>query len=132
MVSSGIMCGTRWGGRLGALPGWDFMSSCGFTLGCDEGAASGVVFGVCTLGGGVTSGRVALVNISASFLRAAVCLSPNIVSVIVGVGLRRVWVRSAAACVAAYFEDSIFKVSVFGKFRSVGDSLFCHLGDVGH
>ena len=71
-------------------------------------------------------------NISASCLRDDVCLSPIVVSGLLGVGFRRAWVRSEAACVAAYFEDSIFKVSVFGKFRSVGDSFFCHLGNVGH
>ena len=31
-VSSGMMCGTCWGGHLGARPGWNFMSPCGSTL----------------------------------------------------------------------------------------------------
>ena len=54
-------------------------------------------------------------KISASFLRAAVCLSPKVVSGLVRVGLRRVWVRYAAACVATYFEDSLGKVSFSGE-----------------
>ena len=47
------------------------------------------------LGGGAD-----LVNISASFLREAVCLSPNAVIGIMEIGLTREWVRSVAACVA--------------------------------
>ena len=43
-------------------------------------------------------------NISASFLRVAVFLSPNSVSGVVGIGLRRVWVMSAAAFFATSFE----------------------------
>ena len=64
-------------------------------------------------------GGAALVNISASFLIAAFCLSPNVVSGLVGVGLRRAWVRSADACVAASFEYSVGKVSVAKTIRSV-------------
>ena len=88
-MSSRIMCGTRWVGHLGARPGWNAMSPFVSTLGGGVGAASGVLSGVCTLGGGVTCGGAALVNISASCLRAAVCLSPNAVSGLVGFGLRR-------------------------------------------
>ena len=58
---------------------------------------------------------VALVKISASFLRDAFCLSLNIVSGLVEVVLRRTWVRSAAACVDVSFEDSLGKVSVARK-----------------
>ena len=50
------MCGTRSGGRLVARPGWNVMPPCGSTLGGGAGAAPGVVSGVYTLGGGVTSG----------------------------------------------------------------------------
>ena len=56
LVSSGIMCGTHWGGRLGARTCWNIMSPCGSNLGGGAGAASGVVSGVCNLGGGVTNG----------------------------------------------------------------------------
>ena len=115
MVSSGIMCGTCWGGRLGARPGWNVMPPCGSTLGGGAGAAPGVVSGVYTLGGGVTSGGAALENISTSDLSANVCLSPNFVSGLVGVGFRREWVRSVAACVAASCGDSLGKVSVARK-----------------
>ena len=38
-------------------------------------------------------GGANMLNISASFFRAGVCLFPNVVSGIVGVGLRRTWVR---------------------------------------
>ena len=62
---------------------------CGYTLGGGAGATSGVASGVCTLGGGVSWGEAALENISASCLRAAIYLSPNAVSGIVGVRLRR-------------------------------------------
>ena len=54
-------------------------------------------------------------KIYASCLSAAVFLSPKVVSGIVGVGLRRVWVRSTAACVAASCEYSLGKVIVAGK-----------------
>ena len=60
-------------------------------------------------------GESVLVKISVSCLRGAVCLSPNVVSGLVGVGLRRVWVRSTSACVAAPFKDIIDKVSVAVK-----------------
>ena len=65
---------------------------------------------VVSLGGGS-----ALAKISTSYLGAAVCLSPKYVSGIVGIGLMRAWVRSAAACVAACFEEILGKVSVSGK-----------------
>ena len=77
------------------------MSPCGSTIRGGKGEASGVASG----GGGVTCGGGAtLLNISASCLRASVSLSPNVVSGLVGVGLRRKWVSSAAACVATYFD----------------------------
>ena len=89
LVSSSIMCGTFWDGCLGTLPGWIVISPCGSTLGGGSGATSGVVSRVFTLGGGVTCGGSALLNIYASFRSAAVCLFPNVVSGLVGVGLRR-------------------------------------------
>ena len=108
-MSSGIMSGTHWGGRLGARPGWNSMSPCGSTLGGGTRAASSVVSEVCTLRGGVTCWGSALVKISASFLRAAFCLPPNVVSGLVGVGLRRVWVISTSAFFAASCEDILVK-----------------------
>ena len=53
-------------------------------------------------------------KIYASFWNADVCLSRNVVSGLVGVRFRRVWVRSTAACAAASLEDIIDKVSVAG------------------
>ena len=101
-VSSGMMCDTHWGGCLGARPGWNIMYPCGSTLGGSAGAAYGVVSGACTLRGGVTCGGAALVNISVNLRSADVCLSPKVVSGLLGVGLRRKWVRSAVECVAAF------------------------------
>ena len=40
-----------------------------------------------------------------------------------GVGLRRAWIRSAAACIATYFEDSLGKVSVYGENDVVSETL---------
>ena len=114
-MSSRMMCVTRWGGCLGARPGWNVMSPCGPTLRGGTGAESGVVSGVCNLVGGVTCEGDALSKISASCRSAAVCLSPDVLSGIVGVGLRRAWVRSTAACVAESLEDIIGKVSVARK-----------------
>ena len=51
-------------------------------------------------------------NISEIFMRAAVCLSPNSVSGLVGVRLSRAWVIPEDACVATYFEEILGKVSV--------------------
>ena len=59
-------------------------------------------------------GGAALLNISASFLRAAVCLYPSDVIGLVGVGSRREWARSAAACVAKSFDEILVNVSVSG------------------
>ena len=53
-------------------------------------------------------------NISSIFQSAAFCLYPNVVSGLVGVGLRRDLVRSVAACVAASLEESLGNVSVSG------------------
>ena len=63
-------------------------------------------------------------NISASFLSADVCLSPNVVSGLVGVGLMRAWVRSAAAYVDASCENSLGKVSVSGGKYVVSETLY--------
>ena len=40
-----------------------------------------------------------------------------------GVGLRRAWIRTAAACVAESLEDSIGKVSVSGKKSVVSETI---------
>ena len=98
--------------------------SSGITLVFEAGAASVVVSRVCTLRGGVTCGRAALLKISTSFRSAAVCLSPSDVSGIVGVGLRIVWVRSMAACAAASLEYSIGKFSVAGGKYVVSGILY--------
>ena len=71
LVSSEMMCGTRWGGRIGACPGWNVMYPCGSTLRGGAGSAYGVVSRVCTPGGGVICRGAALLNISASLRSAA-------------------------------------------------------------
>ena len=91
------------------------MPPCGSTLGGGAGAAYDIVSGVFTLGGGVTCGVATLLKISASCLRADVCLSPNVVSGLVGVRLSREWMRSAVACVAASFDEIFGDDSVAGK-----------------
>ena len=62
-------------------------------------------------------------DISESCLSAAVCLSPNVVSGLVGVGLIRVCVRSAAAYVDASCGNSLGKVSVAGGKSIVLETL---------
>ena len=57
MLSSGIMCGTRWGGHLGERHVWNVIYPGGSTLRGGAGDTSGVVSGVCTLVGGVNCGR---------------------------------------------------------------------------
>ena len=52
----GLCVPTLWGGRIGAHTGWNVMSPCGSNLKGGAGAAYIVVYGVCTLGGGVTCG----------------------------------------------------------------------------
>ena len=65
-VSSGMMCGTRWGGCLGARPVWNVLSTYWSTLGGGAGGVSDVVSGVCTLGGGATCWGAAVLKISVS------------------------------------------------------------------
>ena len=105
------------------------MSPCGSTLGDGAGTAYGAVSRVFTLRGGVTCGGSDLLKMSASFWSYAACLSPDVMSGIVGVGLRRVWVRSAAACIAKSLEDILGKVSVSRKQSVVSETLsFAVLG----
>ena len=74
-----------------------------------------------------------MVMISESCLRAAVCLFPNAVILIVGVGLRRAWVRSAATCIAVSFEEILGKVTVSGVNSIVSETLYLAvLGGVWH
>ena len=128
-MSSGMMRGTSWGGRIGARPGWNVMFPCGSTLRGGAGDASLFVSGVFTLGGGITCRGAALAKIYVSCLSAAVCLSPNVMSGLVGVGLRGAWISSAAECVAVSFEDSIGKVSVAGGEYVVSENIsFAILG----
>ena len=69
-------------------------------------------------------GGAALVKISVSCLSAAVCFPPNVVSGLVGVGLIRVCVRSAAAYVDASCGNSLGKVSVAGGEYVVSEILY--------
>ena len=91
------------------------MSPCGSTLGDGAGSAFGVAYGLFTLRGGVTCGGATMLNISASCFRGDFFLSPSVLSGLLGVGLRRVWVRSAVACDAASFDDILGNVRVAGK-----------------
>ena len=128
-VSLGMMWVACRGAYLGARPGKNDMSPCGSTLGGFSGATSDVSYGVVALRGGVTCGGSDLLKMSASFWSYAACLSPDVMSGIVGVGLRRVWVRSAAACVAKSLEDILGKVSVARKKSVVSETLsFAVLG----
>ena len=56
----------------------------------------------------------AILNMSESCFRTAVCFPPSVVSGTVGVRLRRTWVRSSSACVVAYFYDILGNVKVSG------------------
>ena len=50
-----------------------------------------------------------------SCFRAAICLLPDFVSGLVGVGLRRAWVRSGATYVSKSFYDILGNVRFAGK-----------------
>ena len=54
-------------------------------------------------------------KISASFFSTTISLSPNVVIGLVGVGLRRTWVRSEATCVDASFDKIIGSIRFSGK-----------------
>ena len=71
-MSFEMMCGTHWGGIIGARPGRNGISPCRSTLGGGKGSASVVVYRVCTLGCGVTFGGDALLKVSSSCRSAAV------------------------------------------------------------
>ena len=74
-----------------------------------------------------------MVMISESCLRAAVCLFPNAVILIVGVGLKRVWMRSVTACSAVSCEDLLGTGSVSGGNYVVSENLYLAvLGGVWH
>ena len=55
-----------------------------------------------------------MLKISESCFRAAVCLLPCVVSGLVRFGLKREWLRSASAFVAASFEEIIGNGRVAG------------------
>ena len=114
-VSLGTIWGVCWGDSLRARPGWNDISLCGSTLRGGAGDASGVAYGIFNLGGGVTCGGEAMLNIWACCFRAAVFLSPNVMSGIVGVGLRRAWVRVATACVAVFLMKLLSMLGFLGK-----------------
>ena len=68
-----------------------------------------------------------MLKILSSCFRAAVCLSPNVVSGLVGVGLKRVGVRSVATYVASYFDKITINVRVYGKNAVVCACVNCSL-----
>ena len=118
-VSSGMVWGAHWGGRLGACTGWNDMFPSGSTLGSGAGATPRVASGVYTLGGGVGDfcccnnvvitgsygGGVAIFRISANCFKDAVCLFTSVVSGIVGVGLRGACISSTATFVSFYYDE---------------------------
>ena len=63
-------------------------------------------------------------KISVSFRSADVFLFPNVLGGLVGVGLRRTWVRSTSACVSESLEDSLGKVSVVRRKFVVSETLY--------
>ena len=63
-----------------------------------------------------------MLKISVSLFRATICLLPNVVSRLVEVGLRRVWVRSLAACVSTPFYDILDNVMVDGEKYVVSET----------
>ena len=117
------MSGTCWVCRLGDHPGWNVMSPCGLTIRVATGGVSGVVSGVCTLGGGVNYKGLTWRIFPSIFRSAAFCLYPNVVSGIVGIGFRMDLVRSVAACVAASLEESLGNVSVSRGKSVVSETL---------
>ena len=54
-------------------------------------------------------------KISEIFFSTTISLSPNVVIGLVGVGLRRTWVRSEATCVDASFDKIIGSIRFSGK-----------------
>ena len=88
------------------------------------GGASRVTYGMNTLGGGaevsfcyvsvvygsIDLGGMVMLNVDDSCFNTAVCLSPIFVSEIVGVGLRRVWVRSTAVCISECAENLLISL----------------------
>ena len=105
------------------------MSPCGSTLRGGAGAASGVASWLFTLEVGVgtfcccgisfigvgTCVGAAMLKISVNCFRGAVCLLTNAGIGIVGPGLSRAWVRSAAACVVVSFEEILGNGRVAGE-----------------
>ena len=72
------------------------------------------------------AGAVSLVAgsglVEESFLMYTVCLSPKVLSGIVGIGLRRVWVRSVATCIASSFDNTLGNVRVAGGNSAVSQT----------
>ena len=72
-----------------------------------------------------------MLNILKFCFSYAVCLLPNFVSGLLGVGLRGDWVRSAATYVTVSFEDILGNGGGFwGKLHGIGDSFLSSIGDV--
>ena len=83
-VSSGITCGSRWGGGLSDCPVWSDMPPAGSTLGGGSGGIYGFTYAVSTLIGGASSlfcggtvfvggfacGGATMLKVSASYFKA--------------------------------------------------------------
>ena len=100
------------------------MSLCGSNIGGGAGTAFRFASRVFSLGGGLTCGGASMLNISLSCYRDTVYLCSNFVYGLVGIGLRRVWMRSAAAYVDEYFDDIRDNFRVSGENSVASETLY--------
>ena len=68
-------------------------------------------------------GGAALLEVSDSYLKADFLFSPDILSGLVGVGLRRAWVRSVAESFAASFGEVLGNVRVSVEISAVSETI---------
>ena len=122
-MSCGIKWGACWDKGLASRPDlidmWPVVSTLEGVAGDAFGVASGKntigggagVFycGVDVLSGAVSQGETSMLKIDANCFNSAVCFYHIIGIGMVGVGLRRAWLRSAATCVAASSEEILGK-----------------------
>ena len=73
--------------------------------------------------GGVAYGGAAMLKIPVSCFKAAVFLSPIVVSGIVGAGLREAFIRFAAACIDTSSGEILGNVRLSGKNSVLSETL---------
>ena len=129
-VPYGITCSSIWSVGITSHPVLIDMSPGGSTLRGGSGATYGVASGLSTLRsgvgssycsgflvvGGVACGGLPMLKISTIYFKACVWFLPSVVIGIVGVGLRRMVLRSSTAWVSASFDN------IVGKGRLVGNN----------